>query len=141
MMKILVAVDGSEHSLNAVRHVIGLTKQKAAVSPHLLSVYYEPVRYGDVGTRPTKAQMKELEARDDPGLRKAETMLREAGIEFEREIAAGDVPDTIARRAEELGCDAIVMGTSGAGALANLVIGSVANKVVHLSKLPVTLVK
>jgi nucleotide-binding universal stress UspA family protein len=47
----------------------------------------------------------------------------------------------IAMRAQELGCNGIVMGTCGAGAMANLVFGSVACKVVHLFKVPVTLVK
>ena len=47
----------------------------------------------------------------------------------------------ITRKAEELNCDAIIMGTRGMGALGNLVMGSIATKVVHLTRLPVTLVK
>jgi nucleotide-binding universal stress UspA family protein len=38
-------------------------------------------------------------------------------------------------------CDGIVMGTRGMSAVGNLVMGSVATKVIHLTKLPVTLVK
>lgn len=49
-------------------------------------------------------------------------------------------PD-IVKRAEELGCDGIVMGTQGRGAIGSLLMGSVAIKVVHLTRLPVTLVK
>ena len=44
-------------------------------------------------------------------------------------------------RAEEIGCRVIVMGTRGMSALANLMLGSVTTKVVHLTKLPVTLIK
>lgn len=47
----------------------------------------------------------------------------------------------VARAARRLGCEAIVMGTRGMGAAANLILGSTATKVVHLTKLPVTLVK
>ena len=47
----------------------------------------------------------------------------------------------LAKRAEELGCDEIIMGTRGMGAIGNLVMGSVATKVVHLAGIPVTLVK
>jgi len=47
----------------------------------------------------------------------------------------------IVKRAEELGCDGIIMGTQGRGTLGSLFMGSVAVKVVHLTKLPVTLVK
>jgi len=35
----------------------------------------------------------------------------------------------------------IVMGTRGMGTVANLVLGSVATKVIHLSHIPVILVK
>lgn len=38
-------------------------------------------------------------------------------------------------------CDAIVMGTRGMGLVAGLVLGSVAQKVVHLAPMPVTVVK
>ena len=47
----------------------------------------------------------------------------------------------IADSAEREGCDAIVMGTRGMGSIGSLMLGSVATKVVHLTKLPVTLVK
>lgn len=142
MLKLLLAVDGSDCSLRAVKHVITLAKRCPGISIRLLNVYYMPVRLGDVGIAVTEAQMKEAERRQtDPSLATAERMLREAGMPYEREVRAGDPPLAIAIRAEELGCDGIVMGTSGAGAMANLTFGSVAMKVVHLSKVPVTLVK
>jgi nucleotide-binding universal stress UspA family protein len=56
-------------------------------------------------------------------------------------VLVGHIGQTIARRADELGCDGIVMGTSGRGALGNLLLGSVATKVIHHAKVPVTLVK
>ncbi len=142
MMKLLVPVDGSDSSLHAVEHVIRLAKENGPVSAHLLNVYDEPVRYGDVGVKMTKDQLKEaVREEGDPALATAERLLRDAGISYEREVHPGNVPLTIARRAEDLGCDGIVMGTRGNGALANLVMGSVAMKVVHVAKTPVTLVK
>lgn len=142
MLKLLVPVDGSDCALNAVRYAIRLAKENGPVSIHLLSVYYEPVRLGDVGVAVTREQMQEVERRQtDPALATAERLLREAGVAFERETRAGEIPLAIAKRAEETGCNGIVMGTRGAGALTNLVMGSVAMKVVHLAKVPVTLVK
>ena len=38
-------------------------------------------------------------------------------------------------------CSLVVMGTQGAGAIQNLLLGSVAQKALHLSSVPVTLVK
>jgi nucleotide-binding universal stress UspA family protein len=42
---------------------------------------------------------------------------------------------------KDSGADAIVMGTRGLGVVGGLVLGSIASKVVHLVKVPVTLVK
>lgn len=38
-------------------------------------------------------------------------------------------------------CDAIIMGSRGLGPVASMIIGSVATKVIHLVKVPVTLIK
>jgi len=142
MMKLLVPVDGSDPSLHAVEHVIRLATHQGPVTVHLLNVYPEPVRYGDVGVKVTPEQMAEIERRQtDPALSTAERRLREAGVPYERETRVGDVAPTIVRTAEDLGCDGIVMGTRGSGALANLVVGSVAMKVVHVASVPVTLVR
>lgn len=142
MIKLLLPVDGSDCSLRAVQHIIALAKRCPGIAIRLLYVYDLPVRLGDVGIAVTDAQMKEAERRRaDPLLATAERTLHEAGVPYEREVRAGDPPLAIAMRAEELGCDGIVMGTHGAGALTNLTFGSVAMKVVHLSKVPVTLVK
>jgi nucleotide-binding universal stress UspA family protein len=51
------------------------------------------------------------------------------------------VARSIVERAHELGCTHIVMGTRGMSLLGNLVLGSVATKVIHAARCPVTLVK
>ena len=65
----------------------------------------------------------------------------EAGVAYTSEILIGNAAEKIVKRAEELGCDGIVIGTQGRGAIGSLLMGSVAMKVVHLTTLPVTLVK
>ena len=49
--------------------------------------------------------------------------------------------EVICRYAKEKGCDQIFMGTRGLGSVSSLVLGSVATKVIHLSPVPVLLVK
>ena len=49
--------------------------------------------------------------------------------------------ETVDRVAREVGAHQIVMGTRGLGNLGNLFLGSVATKVVRLTRVPVTLVK
>jgi nucleotide-binding universal stress UspA family protein len=53
----------------------------------------------------------------------------------------GAAATEIVRVAQELAVDEIVMGTHGRGAVGGLFLGSVAQRVVHLSKVPVLLVK
>ena len=59
-------------------------------------------------------------------------------MKFTTEIVVGPIPKVIVERAESIGCH---MGTLGMSTIGNLVMGSVATKVIHLTKLPVTLVK
>lgn len=74
-------------------------------------------------------------------LKPAIEMAQRAGTKCTSEILIGNVPEVIVRFAEESGCDGIVMGTRGMGTVGNLLLGSIATKVVHLAKMPVTLIK
>ncbi len=141
-MKLLLPVDGSECSLHAVDYAVKLAKENGPVSVQLLNVYDAPVRLGDVGVRLSADEMHKIESQlKSSAFDAAERKLKDAGVPYEHEVLAGDIAPFIARRADESGCDAIVMGTRGHGALADLVIGSVAMKVVRLAKVPVTLVR
>ena len=143
MSKLLLPVDGSDSALHAVKHAIQLAKGQADAKVNLLYVHYEPVRFGAVAPTVTPEQMKEIEQQAAGSVfGEPEKLLREAGVGFEHEVRAGrDVAPVIARRAEELGCDAIVMGSHGGGSLAHMLLGSTATKVAQLAKVPVTLVK
>lgn len=109
---------------------------------HLLTVHPEPAVYGEIQVYVTAEKMKEMQdLRSMDLLQPAIDAAESAGISFGSEIATGDPAVTIAKLAAERHCDAIVMGTRGMSAIANLMMGSVATKVVHLSTMPVTLVK
>ena len=71
----------------------------------------------------------------------AEARLKSAGCPFDLEQLEGDVAETISHRAAELGCESITMGTHGLGSFGILFLGSIAQKVVHYTTVPVTLVK
>ena len=101
-----------------------------------------PVIYGEIAVylpedKADELQLKHSEDILRPAIEKAER----AGVPFTTEVLIGDIPKSIVSCAEAFGCDGIVMGTRGMSAIGNLVMGSVATKVVHLTKLPVTLVK
>lgn len=67
--------------------------------------------------------------------------LRTAGIDAEAILAGGDPAREIVALAESEGCDLIAMGTHGHRLLADIVYGSVASTVRHLSLVPVLLVR
>lgn len=139
--KILLPVDGSEGSARAARHVAGLSVMAKDLEVHLINVQSRGddwmVRRMIKPDELVKMEREWAEAAIAP----ARTILKTAGVACVEHMEQGEVGPTIARLAQELGCDQIVMGTRGHSALGDLVMGSVAVKVLHLSKVPVTLVK
>jgi hypothetical protein len=71
----------------------------------------------------------------------AQSLLKEAGVPFEREIGSGDPASTLIEIAERHGCEAIILGARGMGALRSALLGPVSQAVLHASKAPVTIVK
>ena len=67
--------------------------------------------------------------------------LAEAGLPHEHHIGVGDPGEVAVDFARTLACHEIVMGPHGRGFLAGALLGSVAQKVAHLSPVPVVLVK
>lgn len=142
MLKLLVAIDGSPSSARALDYAIKLAKKIDGCTLHLVTVHPEPVIYGEIQVYVPKEKMEELQRKhSEDFLNPALERVRAAGVAHTGEVLTGETAAAITERAQELACDSIVMGTRGMGAIGNLVLGSVATKVVHLTQLPVTLVK
>jgi nucleotide-binding universal stress UspA family protein len=141
MMRFLVAVDGSPHSMRAIEHVIRLAKCRDKPEIHLINVH-EPVDSWEVRSFLTVEEIERMqESEGEEDLRTARELLDDAGVAYEAHVLAGPVAHTIVDYANTHGCHHIIMGTHGRGGLATLFLGSVATKVVHLAHVPVTLVK
>lgn len=142
MLKILVAVDGSETSCRAAEFLVkksGWFKQPVEV--HLLTVQMPVI---GVNVKLFISQKSLDDYYRDAGtaaLAPAREILDAAGIKYDHHIGLGDPAQVIAEYAEAKACDQILMGNRGLGAVSGLVLGSVATKVMHLAKVPVTLVK
>ena len=142
MHKLLVPIDGSECSARGLQHALKLAAECGPVELHLVVVHPEPALYGEIEVYVSKQRMEELQRRHSEDiLRPALETVQSAAVLHTGTILTGEPAQSIVAKAEELGCDGIVMGTRGMGAIGNLVLGSVATKVVHLTRLPVTLVK
>jgi len=140
-MKILLPVDGSEHSDRVTRHVIQVAQSCAAYEILLLNVQ-PPIDAPEVlGHMPASEIEAMQETRGGDAMASARALLDAAGVGYEPEVALGPVAENITRIASERSCDAIVMGSRGAGALRNALMGSVTTDVIRLAEIPVTVVK
>ena len=141
MKKLLVAFDGSDSAMRALRLAIEQVKGTDR-SIHLLITHTGPMYYPEIGlTIPYDDLMAAADRETAKLLVPAEKELEKAGVPYTKEILCGTAAALIAERAKATEFAGIMMGTRGMGALKGLVVGSVANQVVHLAEVPVTLVK
>jgi len=140
-MKILVPVDGSELSLKATRVALRLLQEGLSGSLVLANVQ-EPATLYEMVVAPDGEMLQRVS--DEAGvdtLQPAESLVLDAGVVYEREIATGDPAHTIVDIAERYGCDLIIMGARGTSALRSALLGSVSNEVLHAAQIPVMVVK
>lgn len=141
-MKMLLAVDGSEHALRAARHVAAMGAYMTDPPTVLLLNVQPPVASGLV-RRFLSQEALDAYYRDEArgALEPIEALLAQAGVVTESHMTVGDVAECIAAFASSHGCDQIVMGTRGLGGVRGALLGSVASEVLHLADRPVLLVK
>jgi len=142
MAKFLLPIDGSETCLRAVDYVIKVAQQLSeAPVVHLLTVR-APIPYANVATAVGQDTLNRFYREEgEAALKPAGEHLDAARIKYSSHIIVGDPAEIVVRFASEQDVDQIIMGTRGLGAVSNLLLGSVASKVIHLAKVPVTLVK
>lgn len=141
MLKILLPVDGSEASSKAVGEFIKrLDWYRDVPSVHLLNVRV-PLP-GNVSMYVSKDEISSYYQEEGlKSLQSARDLLDQAGIPYQYHIVAGDAVAMIVQFAEERRCDQIVIGPRGLGAVKGLLLGSVANKLIQLSEVPILLLK
>lgn len=140
-MKILIPVDGSALSLEAVRHVLSLIGQGLRADLVLANVQAPASLYEIVVARDPEV-IKDVSAGAGAHLLEAaQALCRAAGVAFECEVVSGEPVAALCDLAEEYGCSAIVIGAHGKGALASALLGSVSHGLAHVSPVPVTIVR
>ncbi len=140
MNSILVPVDGSKPSLHAVQAAIAAARQTGA-KVYVVNVQ-APVFTANV-KRFVAADVLDEYYHDtgEAALKDVRALLQAEGVGASSEIMVGPIADTIVEYAKQKGCDLIIMGTRGTGAVSNLFMGSTAVKVVSQADIPVMLVK
>ncbi len=140
-MKVLVAIDGSSSSLRAVEYVtkhadvFGVTPDITLINVHL------PIPSPRAKAWVGKDVVDQYYAEEaDVALTDALAHLKSAGRTANVIKLVGEPGHKVAMAAKD-GFQMVVMGTHGRTALGNLVMGSVANRTVAESPVPVLLVK
>ncbi|MBG9389387.1 universal stress protein [Caenimonas aquaedulcis] len=141
MQKILIAVDGSELSLDAVRHALALRRQGLEAEFVLANVQEPASLYELLTIRDPERVQGMTASAGDHLLERARELCNAAGASYECEIASGDPAHTLLDIAERFSCDAIIVGARGHGGLLGTHLGSVSQVLAETSSIPVTVVK
>lgn len=125
-MKILVGVDGSNHSYETLKYAISEAKTKKAKLTVVLSK--------------TGKESNEEIIRAETDIKTAEKMMQDAGIKPDAHFLVRGSPPAIdiVKFAEENGYDHIIVGSYGLSGITRILLGSVADEVVHKAHCPVT---
>lgn len=140
MKALLVPVDGSPNANRAAAHAIRMAKAMRGTKLILLNVQEQLDRWYQHGLS-RDVSRKHLQDIGQTQAADARKLVDESGCDYEFVIMFGKPAEVIAKAASDHACDGIVMGTRGLGDLENVFLGSTSFKVVHLSAVPVTLVK
>jgi nucleotide-binding universal stress UspA family protein len=136
MKKILVAVDGSEASMHAVRTAVVLAKGLNATLTiaHVVPPTFVPPEV------PFAVQPWTEEALA-AGEKLLEAAARDSGMACERMNVTGSAAERLAEIADTGNFDLVVVGSKGRGAVSRMLIGSVTDRLVHISNRPVLVVR
>jgi len=141
-MKFLLAVDGSEHSERAAAYLADHLSVLKEVPEVLLVNVHQPVASPRVRSYVGKEALEKYYSEEsDVALAPAIKILTARGVAFTPVKLVGDVGKEIAQYAKLQNCTMVVMGTHGHGSMGNLVMGSVATRVVAECSVPVLLIK
>ena len=135
--KILLAVDGSDHSLKAAEYAVEVAKLTRGEILLLHCHRPFPVSPGEPYFEMALAGMQDNAHRIlDPFI----ALLKKGGVRFNDTIEEGRAGDVIAKVAGIEGCDMVVMGSRGRSELKGLVLGSVTHRVLRTAPCPVLVV-
>jgi nucleotide-binding universal stress UspA family protein len=136
---VLLAVDGSEHSMRAAKEAGDLARAMKSEIVRIVVAYDNiPPYLGEPNLQQAiNARLKEANAI----LEKAQDAVGKIPGEIHTELIEGPAAEAIIKIAKTRGSTVIVMGSRGLSTIAELVLGSTSNKVVSHASCPVLIVR
>jgi len=139
---LLVGVDSSECSNRALEYAADQAERSNTqlIVAHVIE--WSPYRFDTPQENEVRHQRRaaELARASDEIVNPAVTELRERGIPASGAIRHGHAAETLAKLALEFGAAGIIIGKTGASRIRMQLFGSVANTLIQVSRLPVTIV-
>jgi nucleotide-binding universal stress UspA family protein len=139
MKKILIATDGTDGARAAVD--VGLELAADEGADVVLARVGTLLDLGFVPDRRDDAPPERLpRAEEDPVLCEAIALAEERLVKATPELLLGDAPKQIARLAEDVDADLIVVGSRRLGRLKRIVLGSTSRSLLDVTRRPVVIV-
>jgi nucleotide-binding universal stress UspA family protein len=136
--KILCANDGSERAFRALALAIKLAKENNS-ELHMVSV--EEIDYVPEFVEEVREEIGTAARRYHKVLQRAREMAEEARLKLHTHVLAGHPVRDIVELGAELKAELIVIGSAGHSELYERMLGSRADRIVHLASCPVLVVR
>lgn len=137
---IVIAVDGSSSSLEAVRYGIQLVQAGLLAHITLLHVQ-EPASLLELATHDADAIAEAAIEAGEHLMAPAIELLERVGVDYTTEVTLGAPGTVLPEMAEQLRADMLIVGARGISAIQRALMGSVSQAVLNRSTLPVVVVK
>jgi nucleotide-binding universal stress UspA family protein len=131
--KILVPIDGSEHSKRALKEAIKVAKMTGGAIT-LLNVCPS---CSSVGSSAKKLECEKMRNSGKSVLEEGQKFVESEGIMAETMLLEGDIVDRIVKTAQESHFDLVVVGARGLTQLEQIMLGSVSHGVLENAQCPV----
>lgn len=142
-MKILLAVDGSKPSLDAVGVLIEHAAQyRAKPEIELVTVHLPVPKLPRMGMAVSKEQLaRYYEEEGEANLAAAKKRLDAGGLAYQAQVLVGPIAESIVKHAKDSRCDLICIGSRGMSELGKALLGSTVTRVLQLASQPLLIVK
>jgi nucleotide-binding universal stress UspA family protein len=136
--KILVPLDGSEHSIHALEKAIQIAKK---FDGKLMLIHIYSITMFKLTPSQLHTYVLEHHKSGEKILAEGRKRAYAEGVPFETQLNEGHIVEGIVKAAREGNCDLIVMGARGQSKLKELFLGSVSHGVTLHAPCPVLIVK
>lgn len=139
----MIATDGSETSMKTAKLAVGMAKRAggAVAAIYVVDISRLAQLPGYTTLPGISERLMELMFKEgEDAISEIGEMASNAGVPFEKIVAEGNPSEEILRRSSESGIDLLVMGSIGRTGIEKIMLGSVAEKVVRHSRVPVLIV-